>query len=415
QPNGKWPAVGDLDSARALPVHHSDYWKLGSLCSLAAVLFDDSELAFDSEPGDEVFWLSGANGWNQWDALSEANRIAKSGRNLARKHVLPDSGYAIASTDEDWLLFDAGPIAGGLFEDSTPSTAHGHADPLQVLYWMDGADVLHDSGIPYYTGDTSRVDYFRSPAAHNTLEVSGVSVAQAAGPLAWSHVAPRATLNVRLSEHVWVTHGHLVLPDDVSIDRFVLGIPGSGLWITDRIQSKSARDVSWYWQMGERALKQLQHDPLHFQDDQGLTLRMWTDARVKECCVRKSAATSPAGWRATAYGDQDRGRRLHLLALCEESIHLTTFIGRTSAQAQLDQVVVDNTTLECHAGATFDYESPPGVRVAWSVTDGSRRIVYVAGISEAKGLSSAWREIKGVGELSVASMQESGRQIAHTA
>ena len=50
--------------------------------------------------------------------------------------VLKDAGYAIAQKEGDWLLFDAGPIAAGLHSDATPSAAHGHADTLQVLYWL---------------------------------------------------------------------------------------------------------------------------------------------------------------------------------------------------------------------------------------------------------------------------------------
>ena len=47
-PNGRWPAIGDVDSARSIPVHHDDFWKFDSLCSVGAVLFDDPLLKVDT-------------------------------------------------------------------------------------------------------------------------------------------------------------------------------------------------------------------------------------------------------------------------------------------------------------------------------------------------------------------------------
>jgi len=131
QPDGRWPAIGDVDSARSIPVFHEDFWDFRSLCSLGAALFDDGDLKVDgAEPGEELYWLLGCEGVESWTRLptAEPNRRA----------VLADSGYAVARRDGDWLLFDAGPIAHGLHPDGTPSTAHGHADALQVLYFSEG-------------------------------------------------------------------------------------------------------------------------------------------------------------------------------------------------------------------------------------------------------------------------------------
>jgi hypothetical protein len=148
QPGGRWPQFGDIDSARAMPVAHDDFWDFSSLYALAAAMFDDGQLKLPETGYEELFWLQGCSGVQRFEEMSVG---------LARScHVLPEAGYAIAGeaadAEGDWLLFDAGPIAAGLHADAMPSAAHGHADTLQVLYCQDGRPLLVDAGMPQYAG-----------------------------------------------------------------------------------------------------------------------------------------------------------------------------------------------------------------------------------------------------------------------
>ncbi|MFG0335965.1 MAG: heparinase II/III family protein, partial [Maioricimonas sp. JB049] len=171
RPDGRWPAIGDIDSARAIPVCPDDFWDFNGLCSLGAALFEDETLKpEDSSPGEELFWLLGSDGVAVWQRLNPAAST--------KSTVLEEAGYAIASDGDDWMLFDAGPLAHGLFADGTPSSAHGHLDTLQVLYVAGGQPVLVDAGMPWYFGDADWVRHFRGAAAHNIVEIEGVALAR---------------------------------------------------------------------------------------------------------------------------------------------------------------------------------------------------------------------------------------------
>lgn len=414
QPDGRWPNIGDLDSARSLPVHHQDYWRFGSLCSLGAVLFDDVSLIIDDDPGDELYWLLGAGGVKAWHDLSNPSRSdefdsTSSRQSESRQHLLMDSGYVVAAGRNDWLLFDVGPIAGGLFKDSTPSTAHGHADTLQVLYWMDGKELLTDSGIESYA-DRNGAAYFRSPAAHNTIEIENAPVAKNAGKLAWSNVTKRPELNARLHQDCWLAHGRMVLSSDVVVDRYLLGIPNSGLWITDRIRSATSRAVAWNWQIDNPEYQESGNSKsLHYFNDSGVSLKFWANSEIGDWKLIAASNDTHVGWKANDYGVKKPGQRLSLRMQCKGSLLLTTFVGRTASPCKLERVSVDEHLLDC---AKQERPGPEinrfGAEIAWVIAEGREQRTYLAGLPDdtTSPLPNA-RPILGIGNWSVSCLHES--------
>ena len=394
QPNGRWPGIGDIDSARSIPVHHDDFWDFNSLCSLGAVLFDDAKLITSDDPGDELFWLLGCAGVERWRSLygsrlvprdearmsdeeanSERSRqcsaeaslgaglptppdtVARSetghsaaalGAGLStpralgaglptppqetsvRFHVLRDSGYAIATDGNDWLLFDAGPIAAGLHADATPSAAHGHADTLQVLYWLDGEPILHDCGMPFYAGPVEWVQHFRGPAAHNTIQVEGAPLARHAGHLAWSHVASRPMLEANMAEDMWLARGCAEWKPGVVVERHLLCLPGEGLWIADWIQLDRPREIRWYWQL---PVGTVQHDCVepgasHFAFSGSRNrLAMWSDTPFAQVGLDLPHDDSPVAWRAEDYGVWSAAQRVRVSAEPTQSLLAVARIG----------------------------------------------------------------------------------------
>ena len=400
-PDGQWPAIGDLDSARSIPVFHQNYWQFGSLCSLAAVLFDDPSLISDSEPGSEVYWLLGTDGLARWKELSTTGK-------KKRQNVLPESGYAVASKQDDWLLFDAGPVAGGLFEDSTPSTAHGHADTLQVMYYVNGSEVLHDAGIHSYSGDTAWVNYFRSPSAHNTFEVQGAPVAKVAGKLAWSNVAQTPKISARLNDDVWLMCGSIKLCDGISASRYVLGIPDAGIWIADWIESDVPHDVTWYWQLcNSRWQTSQQQATLWLNNDQGMTVKIWSQKAIDDWQLTEASDDSPIGWRSLNYGSLHSGSRLSIRVPCEKKLLSVTNIGRATSPIKLESVSIQGQTLNCQPGSSSEsVREEPQAEAVWRLRDPEGTQIYFAGLDEdAPGQTSALREIGGVGEWRVFSIR----------
>ena len=322
QPDGRWPAIGDIDSARSIPVHHRDFWSFDSICSLGAVLLDDPQLrAPGTSAGEELYWLLGCSGVKNFNELPESEP--------PKCVVLEDSGYAIARQGGDWLLFDAGPLGDGLHAGATPSTAHGHADALQVLYCSAGKPVLHDAGMPFYTGSLEWIRHFRGPAAHNTIEIEGVSMARFAGRLDWSHVAPRPQLEANLSENVWLARGSVRWSPGVYIERNLLGLPGHGLWIADWIETDRPRRVRWFWQMPAESIRDTDssNGTSCFLHGDELNLAAWTDSTPIRLQVENLTPESPVGVIAPDYGSWFDGQRICQEAEVSGQSLVVTYIG----------------------------------------------------------------------------------------
>lgn len=300
-PNGRWPAIGDVDSARSIPVQPDEFWDFDGFCSAAAGLFDDSQCKLpEMEAGEELFWLLGADGVTQWRQLDAADSEVF--------RVLEDSGYVIGRRDGDWFCFDAGPIAHGLHPDATPSTAHGHLDTLQVLYCHNGRPVLVDSGMPFYFGDPTWVRHFRGAAAHNTLEIEWLPLAQDAGGLQWSHVTPRPQLEVGEVPDAWTCSAKLQLGKDCEVERSVLCVPGQGLWITDAITLDQPRDMRWRWQLGAPVERcQDNANPGVIARGDRFVLGIWAEGCSRNFTVMLPQQDSPNAWQASGYGLREPG------------------------------------------------------------------------------------------------------------
>jgi len=326
QPDTCWPAIGDLDSARSIPVYPDDYWDFRGICAIGAVLFRSRELKAVAEiPGQEILWLFGVEGIEIWEDLKSEPQPPL--------HLLSESGYVIASKDRgdrsDWLLFDAGPLAHGVHSDATPSVAHGHNDLFQILFFQNGRPVLVDSGMPSYAGEREWVDYFRIAQAHNTLEVVGRPWVQVAGRLAWSNLSGTPELYANISRDVFLMRGYIRIGEHNRLERNILMLPGQGLWVADLIECDSPRSVRWNWQMpidNEPALEENYSESCQFVFNGGI-MATWSDNGALNPRVDISQKSKPEAWQAEGYGKPIKGARL----VCESDpvlgILCLTFIG----------------------------------------------------------------------------------------
>jgi hypothetical protein len=98
------------------------------------------------------------------------------------------------------LVFDHGPLGfGGI-------AAHGHADALSLWLDIDDLPVLVDSGTYLYHSGGAWREFFRSTAAHNTLEVAGLSQSITAGAFNWRSKAKARCVKF-LSGRDWEVEG----------------------------------------------------------------------------------------------------------------------------------------------------------------------------------------------------------------
>ncbi len=323
KPDGRWPAVGDVDSARSLPVLTDDYWDFRGLCNLGAVLFHDPALKFDGA-GSELFWVTGNAGLRDWARLS--------GGPESQRYHLREAGYVVAAEPchgGTWLLLDGGPLGAGLHHDATPSTAHGHADTLQVLYVDKGRTILRDPGMPFYFGSRAWVDHFRGPEAHNTMVIEGTCQGRHAGRLAWSHVMDRPDVDANLSDELWLVRASARWKQDVSIVRYVLALPGRGLWIFDWITSSIARRVEWFWQVeGDwHAVPNPSDSCSVFIESELGKLHMYSAGSPLHATVDKARQISPVGWDAPEYGQLCPAERVRVETVVEGELLVATALA----------------------------------------------------------------------------------------
>jgi hypothetical protein len=392
QPNGRWPAIGDVDSARSIPVHHDDFWNFDSICNLAAVLFDDHRLKCgDADPGEETYWLLGCWGLDMWKSFEPAP--------VSSHVVLPESGYAVASVENDWLLFEAGPMGAGLHADGTPSTAHGHADALQVLYCLDGEARLIDTGMPYYFGSEEWVGHFRSPAAHSTIEIEDAPVARSAGGLDWTHVVDRGLLKANLSKELWLAQGRFELDNGkVLVERFLLGIPETGLYIADRVVTDRPRGVSWFWQMPQQPSLDVR-----FKQGQweifGDRLVIAVSGLDESPVIERADKRSPVAWHAPGYGLRTAGQRLRQKALVESEVLVLTFFGTAPLPARAS-VCRMSTAVWAVGGNTACLDRKLAAKseaaIVWQIGAADGPLLVMGGISP-NLLDSNWELLTGNG------------------
>ena len=315
QPDGEWARYGDIDSARAFPVLPENEWDFRGMLSLGAVCASEPLAAHAArDPGAELFWVRGLPG------VREFQNLARTAPGSLPPALLPNAGYAViraANAPGDWVLFDCGPIAAGLFPDATPSTAHGHADLLQVLVHHAGQPVLIDSGMDGYAGKGNRVEWFRGPEAHNTLEVADAPMARHAGRLAWSHVRHGERLEGVLGESLALALGAYVPEPGLRVERHLCVVPGVGVWMVDHVQLPAPRRIRWFWQPQTHGVAGELHpgpNGVEFRW-QNHTLRMHGGGSDWKADQHLSQPGPPAGWKCPGYGQAAPGTTLEVSCL----------------------------------------------------------------------------------------------------
>ncbi|WP_414936015.1 alginate lyase family protein [Amycolatopsis sp. cmx-11-51] len=101
-------------------------------------------------------------------------------RPVRRRDDFADAGMTILRGGEIWCRCDGGP------HGFLSIAAHAHADALSVEVRHDGVDILADPGTYCYHGEPKWRSYFRSTAAHNTLELGDTDQSVSGGPFLWT-------------------------------------------------------------------------------------------------------------------------------------------------------------------------------------------------------------------------------------
>jgi hypothetical protein len=169
-------------------------------------------------------------------------RYPKAGLVLLRSR--PEDGAEI------WCRCDGGP------HGFLSIAAHAHADALSLEVRHDGVDIFADPGTYCYHGEPDWRQWFRSTAAHNTIEVGGVSQSESGGPFLWNTHATTRTLaravgNIAVQTWSAEHDGYRRLSAAATHRRSVrLNSPGRRLTVIDEIDAAAPVDAVLSWHLG---------------------------------------------------------------------------------------------------------------------------------------------------------------------
>jgi Heparinase II/III-like protein/Heparinase II/III N-terminus len=240
---GRAPRQGDGDEGRGLVVDDPDRDPWAVVLTTGAALL-------------------GRRSW--WPPFNEGVQAALLGsvgpsRQLPRPRTRParfaDAGLVILRSrpldgPEIWCRCDGGP------HGFLSIAAHAHADALSLEVRHDGVDILADPGTYCYHGEPAWREWFRSTAAHNTVELGGVNQAESGGPFLWNTQPRTTTLTCDVGDQavqVWTAEhdGYRRLRTSTTHRRSVtLDSVARILTIIDTVDAAGTVPVRLSWHLG---------------------------------------------------------------------------------------------------------------------------------------------------------------------
>jgi hypothetical protein len=175
---GKVPAIGDNDNAIVVDLdNHHKKNNLFSIMASAASLVCKPEFKKIAKSWDEKsHWLLGIQGKNVYDSLPFVNYEPPS------KHFM-HSGYCVMRSGNTSIVFDCGSLG------YLSTSAHGHADALNVTISKGENSILIDPGTYAYQEGGQWRKFFRGTMAHNTMVVDCQDQSEIKGPFLWGKKA----------------------------------------------------------------------------------------------------------------------------------------------------------------------------------------------------------------------------------
>ncbi len=220
------PRIGDSDDARGVPFFCKDHWSFEDLLAVGSSVLPTVGIGISVEGDCEcALWLRGGE-----PPRAKRPNEASPKQSASCSRIFESGGYAILSNRgavESRLVFDCGPLG------YLPHASHGHADLLSVLVDVGGHEMLVDPGSYAYYDENGFRDQFRSTRFHNTIEIGGVSQADAFDPFKWLNI-PRQSLQTSYLggtiDYVEAWHdGYRRLVPGVRHRRAVVGFHGGWL------------------------------------------------------------------------------------------------------------------------------------------------------------------------------------------
>lgn len=229
-PAGHQPMTGDSDDT-----------DVRDLLSQAALLMENGRIkAGGFEHLDyESIWMFGVQGFEKYKNL-------KAEKWEAGLVEFPCSGQAVMRSswekDADWLYFVNGPLGGG----------HGHQDKLHIGLWMNGEEILTDSG-RYTYKDVARRYELKAAQAHNVPMVGNQEYAESKAT--WTYGAlPQCFPNqvCQKGEYLFLEGAHGGYEEQgIVVRRRIVAIGFDIIVVSDTFMGSKPQEIAQMFHFGE--------------------------------------------------------------------------------------------------------------------------------------------------------------------
>jgi hypothetical protein len=158
KPDGTMPQIGDNDDGRMHIFGTEEVLDMRYLLGIGSIFFKDSKFKIkEFGPRNSASWIFGEKGKAVWDGLQGSNL------ETIKSTALSNSGWYIMRNKTDYMILSCGP------NGQNGNGGHGHNDKLSFELFIDGRNIIIDSGTFTYTADSELRNRFRSTSFHNAL------------------------------------------------------------------------------------------------------------------------------------------------------------------------------------------------------------------------------------------------------
>jgi len=197
KPDGKCPMFGDSDDGRLHPFGKQDVNDHRHLLSTAAVIFKRGD--FKAAAGkfwEDSLWLLGVEGLHEFDALHE--------KEYRLSRAFDNGGFYVMQNVGNHMIIDCGNVG------MAGRGGHGHIDRLSFELFLNGEQLICDTGCSSYAANKTERIAAISSKAHNLTIIKGIEMAaiDTSGFIQARNV-PGRTVRWDVGEEVDYFHGQI--------------------------------------------------------------------------------------------------------------------------------------------------------------------------------------------------------------
>lgn len=219
--NGWLPNYGSNDGALFFPWSDTDYRDYRPQLNSLHTLLTGQSLYSDDVFSEELFW---------WNIDKDRSRKLKVLDKFYGIKEYPNGGYVIIRDSNTFTFLRCG----------SHKDRPAQADNLHIDIWVEGKNILRDSGTYKYNTSIENLNYFMGTTSHNAVVVDGKSQMLKGGRFIWYYWTQKEYCSIAETSNEFIVKGEIkayqFLNKDARVVRSVKKLKDEKSWIvTDEV------------------------------------------------------------------------------------------------------------------------------------------------------------------------------------